>query len=102
MASHVMSTRLNGFLKCCLGTNQDGGYQPIGFSDRLQSVYSEATQEEQALLQEILSEDRSPNWTSDSLTEEARLFEIVLAEKYPYLEPVVARALANRWAYGWR
>ncbi|MDH5221126.1 MAG: hypothetical protein OEW94_07835 [Betaproteobacteria bacterium] len=97
-----MSTRLNGFLKYCLGTNQDGGYQPIGFSDRLQSVCAEATQEEQAVLQEILSEDRSPNWTSGSLAQEARLFEIALAQKHPYLEPVVARALANRWAHGWR
>lgn len=95
-------SHLNSLLMLCLGSDESGGYQPVGFEERLQSVCSDASQEEQAIIERLLIEDWAPDWKNASLSEEAQRFAEVLVHKYPDLEPVVARALANRWSYGWR
>ena len=51
--------------------------------------------------QHQLEADQERDWTLD-LGEDARRFEATLRQKFPELDPIVARSLANCWSFGWR
>jgi hypothetical protein len=48
-----------------------------------------------------LEEDQEPDRTDGDLIQQARRFEATLRQKLPELDATVARALANRWHFGW-
>lgn len=96
-------SRINNLLVHCLGTDESGGYQPIGFEARLKSVISRSSQDEAAFILRLLNMEWGPDrWTRASLSDETQTYEQLLKDGYPELEPAVIRALANRWSYGWQ
>lgn len=96
-------SRINNLLFRCLGSDDAGGFQPIGFEARLKSIISESSQDESTFMLMLLNIDWGPDkWTQASLADEAQEFKQLLKEGYPDLEPVIVCALANRWSYGWR
>ncbi|HEX2604085.1 MAG TPA: hypothetical protein VHL60_05385 [Oxalicibacterium sp.] len=102
VATCYRMSRINTLLKFCLGADESGGYQPIGFEDRLSVTISEASQSEYELLLSVLNMDwELDRWAHASLSEAAQKIEQILAQRYPELEPMVLRALSNRWSYGW-
>lgn len=94
--------RANTRLRLCLGIDAGGGYQPAGFETRLEVARAGASASERACMERVLAEDWAPDWTRHSLAEESRRFAEHLARTFPALDSAVVRALANRWAYGWR
>lgn len=53
------------------------------------------------LMAPYLEADRERDWTLDLVQDRDR-FETTLRQKFPELDAVIARALANRWSFGWR
>ncbi len=97
-----MTSDVNAILKVYLGTDERGGYMPGDGEERLRRVFPDEHVEHLATVSAYLSEDHEPTWKSGELSEETRLFEAKLQERFPELERTVIRALANRWSYGWR
>ena len=98
-----MSSRVNALLMRCLGADKSGGYQPIGFESRLEVTLAEADQDERSLILKVLNMAWIPgSWMQASFADEMRVYERVIAKEHSELEPMVVRALANRWSYGWR
>ena len=91
---------VNSVLKTYLGTDEDGGYEPLYRDERLREAFPGRYVEMLALIQPYLDEDQEPDRAGD-LIQQAHRFETALRQKFPELEPMVARALANRWHFGW-
>jgi len=53
------------------------------------------------LMAPYLEADQERDWTLD-LIQDTQRFETTLRRKFPELDAVTARALANRWSFGWR
>lgn len=93
---------INKALSVYLGTDERGGYLPVGKENRLQNHYGELVQQARDAIREYLQFDFRPDWSkqdlgtvSDSLTQELRA-------QFPELALNVARGLANRFTYNWR
>jgi len=54
-----------------------------------------------ALMTPYLDADQERDWTLDFILD-AQRFEAALRQKFPELDAVIARALANRWSFGWK
>lgn len=98
-----MISRVNESLKKCLGGAGVGGYQPVGFEERLREALVAATSEEQALMRSALDLEWCPSqWARGDLSADAAAHGEMLKDRFPGLEPAVVRALASRWSYQWR
>lgn len=89
---------INQILQIYLGTDASGGYQPIGREARLQRAFPEDFSRLLDLIRPYLDEDQEPDW-SGTLIEETNRFEARLRERFPELDAVSVRALANRWSF---
>jgi hypothetical protein len=97
-----MRVDVNQALKVYLGADERGGYQPGDGSERLRQAFPREWGEMLAELSKYLNEDHVPDWSARDLSEETRRFASSLKSKFPELNDVIARALANRWSFGWR
>jgi hypothetical protein len=93
---------VNSALKVYLGADVHGGYQPIGCEERLQRAFPGEHLCVKALLTGYLQEGHNPDWSQYSLAEETARFTDILRRKFPELDRIAARALANRWSFSWR
>jgi hypothetical protein len=55
------------------------------------------------LIAPYLDEDRTPDWSNGplDLNQEANRFAAFLRRKFPELDDITIKALANRWHFGW-
>jgi hypothetical protein len=93
---------INEVLKLYLGADANGGYQPIGCDERLRSAFPD---DYSRLLQSIalyLDADHTPDWSKRDLIQERNLFIEELEQKFPELDGIAIRALANRWSFGYQ
>ena len=98
-----MSSDLNSILKVYLGTDSRGGYQPIGIDQRMKQAFPKDHDAKMALIAKYLEAEHPPaDWEKTGLAEEAKVFAEKLANRFPELDAVAARALANRWSFGWK
>ena len=94
-----MKPDVNRVLKIYLGADENGGYEPLYHDERLRQAFPGTYAEMMQVIAPYLAVDEEPDWTAGDLTQQWRRFEATLREKFPELEPIVARALANRWHF---
>jgi hypothetical protein len=98
-----MTSDINHPLRHYLGTDDDGGYQPSGCDDRLRVAFPNDYDRIVELLAPYLDEEHAPeDWTGQSLAEEAGYFVSKLQTKFPELDDLSIKGLANRWSFDWR
>ena len=96
-----MTPGVNQVLKVYLGSDDSGGYEPLYRDERMREAFPDSYPEMMALIAPYLAEDSEPDRTRDDLIQQAAQFEVTLRQKFPELDATVARALANRWHFGW-
>jgi len=97
-----MTTDINKLLKIYLGTDENGGYQPIGCEERIMSAFPIDYNQKMDLIAPYLNEEHSPDWAKNDLLTECKKFEGVIHRKYPEIEKIVVRSLVNRWSFSWK
>ena len=93
---------VNQVLQLYLGAGADGGYQPIGCDERLRQAFPNDYSAAKAAIARYLDETHEPDWARRSLAAETRRFITALEQKFPELEGISVKALANRWSYDWK
>jgi len=53
-------------------------------------------------IERYLEEDHAPDWSKHDLIQAGDFYASVLKQKFPELEEIVVRSLANRFTFGWR
>jgi len=96
-----MKPDLNHVLKVYLGTDESGGYEPLYREERLRQAFPDSHSQMTELMAPYLEADQERDWTLD-LIQDTQRFETTLRRKFPELDAVTARALANRSSFGWR
>jgi hypothetical protein len=91
---------VNQILKIYLGADEGGGYEPL-YRERMREAFPDCYSEMMALIAPYLGEDHEPDRTTGDPIQQAAHFEAKLRQKFPELDATVARALANRWHFGW-
>jgi hypothetical protein len=94
-------TDVNSLLKLYLGADENGGYIPLNCEERLKRAFPDRHEEIMQLIVPYLEEDRERDWRMDFL-EDTHRFETMLRQKFPELDAISARALANRWSFRWK
>jgi hypothetical protein len=95
-----MNPDINFILKTYLGADDSGGYEPLYRDARMKEAFPHSHAEMLDLIQPYLDEDHEPDRAGD-LLQQSHQFEAMLRAKFPELDALVARALANRWHFGW-
>ena len=95
-----MAPDVNAVLKIYLGADENGGYEPLYRDERMLEAFPDNVAEMLELIEPYLAEDPEPDRSGD-LLQQAHQFEAALRQQFPELEPMVARALSNRWHFGW-
>lgn len=90
---------INKALKIFLGTDEYGGFQPIGCEDRLKNAYPNEYTELSKLLTPYLTIDGHFLEPSNESFNQLDLFKNVLQERFPELDDISVRALVNRYSY---
>jgi hypothetical protein len=93
---------INHALKTYLGTGTTGGFQPIGCEERLRMEFPKNHAQVMELMSRYLDEDQKPDWSKGDLIQETNRFIEALSQKFPELDAITIRALANRWSFGYR
>jgi hypothetical protein len=94
---------INHVLKLYLGADANGGFQPIGCDERLRSAFPRDYARMIELMSPYLAEDRPPqDWSESTLSQESDRFATTLRQKFPELDTISIRALANRWSFGYK
>ena len=96
-----MKTDINRVLKVYLGADENGGYEPLYRDEPMRQAFPDSYPQMMEGIAPYLDEDQEPDRTKSDLIQQAELFEVTLRQKFPELETIVVRALANRWHFGW-
>lgn len=97
-----MMIDINKAHKIYLGTDCRGGYQPAGPDRRLERAFPQISAVVMTLIQPYLDFATGPDWKTDDLMQIGKAFEVSIKRKFPELEEIVIRSLANRFTYSWR
>jgi hypothetical protein len=84
-----------------LGADENGGYEPLYRDERMRQAFPHTYPQMMEVIAPYLEEDQEPDWTAGDLIQQAERFAAALRLKFPVLDATVARALANRWHFGW-
>jgi hypothetical protein len=95
-----MKLDVNRVLKIYLGADENGGYEPLRRDERMKEAFPESYPQMMAVIAPYLAEDPDPDWTSGDLIQQAKGLEAVLRRKFPELDAIAVKALANRWHFG--
>ena len=93
---------MNEVLRIYLGTDQNGGYQPIGNDDRLKVAYPDCYDEMIRIIEPYLEFEFTPDWKTQTLIQASDAFATALKEKHPELTDLIVRSLSNRFAFDWK
>ena len=93
---------INEALAVYLGTDDRGGYMPVGHEMRLEKHYGDSWEQAMNAIQVYLQFDYTPDWSENDLNSVADAFTEAVSSRFPELSANVARALGNRFSYGWR
>ena len=98
-----MDPDINHVLKVYLGTDENGGYEPLYRDERMRQAFPDSYSQMMGLIAPYLEEDQIPDWSDASLdlNREADRFAASLRRKFPELDDITIKALANRWHFGW-
>jgi len=95
---------INHVLKLYLGADANGGFQPIGCDARLKSALGGDFARILEFMSPYLAEDQPQNeWLSaETLSQAADRFAERLQQKFPELDAISIRSLANRRAFDYK
>ncbi len=94
---------INNILRIYLGTDANGGFNPIGHGeDRLKLAFPRDWEQRLEAIGPYLKVDHRPDWSLHDLTEEGEIFAEILRKRFPELDDISVKALANRFTYGWK
>jgi hypothetical protein len=98
-----MKPDINHVLTIYLGTDENGGYQPLYCDERMRQAFPDTHSQMMELIAPYLDEDQTPDWSNANLdlNQEANRFAASLRRKFPELDDVTINALSNRWHFGW-
>lgn len=98
-----MKPDINHVLKVYLGADENGGYQPLYRDERMRQAFPDSYSRMMELIAPYLDEDQTPDRANANLDlrQEANRFAAALRRKFPELDDITIRALANRWHFGW-
>jgi hypothetical protein len=96
-----MKPDINDVLKVYLGADPNGGYEPLYCEERLKKEFPDTHSEMLKRIAPYLEEDPDRDWTMDFL-EDVHRFAAALRQKFPELDAISAKALANRWSFRWK
>jgi hypothetical protein len=98
-----MKPGINDVLKVYLGTDDSGGFEPLYCDERMRQAFPDSSSQMMELIAPYLDENQTPDWSNGKLDliQEADRFAASLRRKFPELDDVTIRALANRWHFGW-
>jgi hypothetical protein len=96
-----MKPDINRVLKVYLGADATGGYEPLYREERMKQTFPDSYVEMMQLIAPYLDEDQERDWGRD-LVKERNRFEASLRNKFPELDAITTRALANRWSFAWK
>jgi hypothetical protein len=97
-----MSSEVNAALRVYLGTDENGGFNPIGCEERLMRAYPADHAEKKKLIERYLAQSHAPEWSKRDLIQEGEVFAHALKKKFPELDDVVVSSLTNRFTFNWR
>jgi hypothetical protein len=97
-----MKPNINCVLKVYLGTDENGGYEPLYCDERMREAFPDSHPQMMELIAPYLAEDQEPDWTKGDLVQERDRFEARLREKFSELDAIAVSALANRWSFDWK
>ena len=93
---------INNILRIYLGT-KNGGFDPIGQGeDRLKQAFPRDWERMLVAIEPYLGVDHRPDWSLHDLIEEGEIFAEILRKRFPELDDISVKALANRFTYGWK
>lgn len=92
---------MNHVLRIYLGTDDNGGYEPLYRDERMRQAFPDSYLQMMQLIAPYLEEDQEPDRTMGDLIQQAERFAATLRQKFPELDATVIRALASRWHFGW-
>lgn len=93
---------INEVLKIYLGTDDAGGFQPIGCEERMRHAFPADFDERMRAIDPYLAVDYTPDWTRLDLIQAGNAFAEVLRKRFPELDEVVVKSLANQFTFSWR
>jgi len=93
---------INHILRIYLDADADGAFQPFGCEERLRLAFPKDYSRVMKLASPYLDEHQSPDWSRGDLVEESNRFAETLRQKFPELDDICIRALANRWAFDYK
>jgi hypothetical protein len=98
-----MKPDINHVLKVYLGTDENGGFEPIYCSERMRQAFPDSFSHMMELIAPYLDEGEPPDWSKGNLDliQEADRFAASLRRKFPELDDLIIRSLSNRWHFGW-
>jgi len=86
-----MKEDINQILQLYLGTDDTGGYQPIGCNARIKEAYPKTYQEQLQKITKHLAEEHAPDWTKNDLIEEVAFFQRDLLKNILSLKGILPR-----------
>jgi len=94
---------INHVLKVYLGTDANGGYEPLYCEDRLRHAFPDNYLQLKELIAPYLAADQIPDRSNEKLDliREANRFADSLRSRFPDLDDITIQALSNRWHFGW-
>ena len=97
-----MKPNINYVLRVYLGTDENGGYEPLYKEERMKQAFPDSYSQMMELIAPYLEEDQEVDYTSDlrDLLQQSNRFEATLRQKFPELDSIIARCLSYRWHFG--
>src|SRR5262245_17643437 len=98
-----MKPDASSVLKIYLGADDNGGYEPLYRDERMKKAFPDSHVRMMELIAPYLAEERDPDLSvgSADLISQASQFAEHLRRKFPELDDIAIKALANRWHFGW-
>jgi hypothetical protein len=94
---------INSALRVYLG-DEHGGYQPIDTEERLRRAFPTEHDAVRAAIEPYLKEEEQFDYpaSAESLAAAGDIFAQHLRAKFPELDPISVRGLANRFTFAWK
>lgn len=84
------------------GDRLSGGYDPIYGRKRLEKKYGIQYKEILKGIDSFLSKFPQPNWDTQTLSQYLDMVEKYALAQFEWINPTLARAITNYFAYQWR
>ena len=93
---------VNDILKVYLGTDETGGYQPIGVKERFRKAFPDDFEEREKEIEKYLNFEPRLDWRTNTPSAACVAYSKDLEKAFPELDHISIRALTNMLSYDLR